>query len=63
MTQPELGGSPPPTCEYVMAWEPLAFCGTLARWRYPASGGGYMYLCDEHGIANLNHTEPVNVEV
>jgi hypothetical protein len=42
-----------------MEWAPLRQCGTEARWRYPAMGGGYMHLCDEHGIKHLNEVEPV----
>jgi hypothetical protein len=45
------------TCEVVKTWEPLRFCGSIAWWRYPASGGGHMYLCDEHGIVHINQCE------
>lgn len=45
------------TCEYVMEWAPLRFCGTVAHWRYEAQGGGHMYLCDEHGVTHMNQAE------
>jgi hypothetical protein len=52
------------TCEYVIEWgdtpgKALTFCGTPATQRYPAMGGGFMHLCDEHSIKHLNYTEPV----
>lgn len=51
------------TCEYVMEWDrpskaPKRFCGTIAKWRYEALGGGHMYLCDEHGVVHMNYAEP-----
>lgn len=50
-------------CEVIMGWhEPVKFCGTPATQRYPASGGGYMYLCDEHSIKHLNYTESIPME-
>lgn len=53
-----------PTCETIVGWckcgEPH-FCGTVARWRYPAMGGGFMHLCDEHGIKHLNYAEAIGM--
>lgn len=51
------------TCEYIVHWYeggalPL-FCGTPATKRYPAMGGGFMYLCDEHSIKHLDYAEDV----
>jgi hypothetical protein len=52
-----------PACEFIIAWpsgsKPAVYCGTLATQRYPAMGGGFMHMCDEHSITHLNHTEPI----
>lgn len=53
------------TCEHILRWGNASlgittiFCGTRATQRYPAMGGGYAYLCDEHALPLLNHTEAV----
>lgn len=50
-------------CEYVVWFGegggPFLFCGTPATKRYPAMGGGFMHLCDEHSIAHLDYVENV----
>lgn len=48
------------TCEVIDEW--LASGGTLkcgyhAVYRYPAQGGGYMRLCDEHGAKHAKYSE------
>jgi hypothetical protein len=55
-----------PTCEFIIAWptgsKPAVYCGTVATQRYPAMGGGFMHMCDEHSITHLNHTEPIPMD-
>src|SRR5438105_2967995 len=55
-----------PTCEFILAWptdsKPAVYCGTVATQRYPAMGGGFMHMCDEHSIIHLNHTEPIPMD-
>jgi hypothetical protein len=55
-----------PTCEFIIAWptgsKPAVYCGTAATQRYPAMGGGFMHMCDEHSIIHLNHTEPIPMD-
>ena len=52
-----------PTCEFLIRWAPrerdIVFCGTPATKRYPAAGGGYMHLCDEHSLKHLDYAEDV----
>ncbi len=53
-------------CEFIVQWgngpRPTIYCGTLATQRYPAAGGGFMHMCDEHSIPHLNYVEPVPEE-
>jgi hypothetical protein len=53
-----------PTCECIVDWtgwregkDPM-FCGKVAAWRYPAMGGGFMYLCLEHAKPHTKYAEP-----
>ena len=52
-----------PTCEFIMQWptssRPAIYCGTPATRRYPAMGGGFMHMCDEHSLPLINCTEPI----
>lgn len=45
------------TCEVLTGPVALTVCGQVATFRYPAMGGGYMYLCDGHGIKHAQHSE------
>lgn len=50
-----------PTCEVIVWWgegdSSPVYCGTPATQRYPAMGGGFMHMCDEHSIKHLDYTE------
>jgi hypothetical protein len=52
-----------PGCEVVIQWgnqwRETIFCGSPATKRYPAMGGGFMHLCDEHSIKHLNYVEDI----
>lgn len=48
------------TCEQLMSerdWPEGHWCGRPATMRYPAMGGGFMHLCDDHGA---KHTRIVD---
>lgn len=43
-------------CE-VLTGHGESVCGAPATFRYPAMGGGYMRLCDHHGIKHAKESE------
>ena len=47
------------TCEVIISYEPLRFCGLATVKAYPAAGGGWMALCYKHG---LKHTEAFDTD-
>ena len=55
---------PTQTCEVIMRWriettaDVVEFCGKVAVRRYPAMGGGFMYLCLDHAKPHVKHSEP-----
>lgn len=48
-----------PTCEVVMKWEPLEFCGFPTVAGYAADRGGWMALCTGHVHPHENYVYPV----
>ena len=48
-------------CEYALEFtrEGGRFCGKPSVFRYEASGGGYMHLCEEHGKRHEKYAEHV----
>jgi hypothetical protein len=50
-------------CEVILRWidnrQPV-YCGQIAESRYPAMGGGYMYLCAEHQGPHLGYVEKLD---
>lgn len=53
------------TCEKITArgvagtHEMECFCGKPTSYAYPAMGGGWMALCEEHGKKHLPHISPI----
>lgn len=47
-----------PTCEHLLSPMPVRFCGKVAVWRYPDTGGGFMHVCLEHAKAHEAYAEP-----
>lgn len=48
------------TCEVLLSVNPVKFCDEATVRVYPASGGGWMALCREHG---RKHTEACLAEL
>lgn len=49
-------------CEVILRWHDdrlPEYCGRPTMARYPAAGGGYMHLCEEHAAPHLKYAERI----